>query len=146
MSLIACYDLKFGIGKKNEIPWDIKEDLSYFKEFTFGKTLIAGSKTFESLPRSVFKNRTVIPVGRQYNSFNDAVAGVKDPVFIGGKEIYREALVKGLVKTMHLSQVDEHHNCDVDIDFILPVMKSSDLVGLKVLTDNCVVRIFEVKD
>ncbi len=38
------------IGKGNTIPWHYKEDMKWFKEFTMGKTLVMGFRTYESLP------------------------------------------------------------------------------------------------
>jgi dihydrofolate reductase len=44
------------IGKKGGLPWpSIKNDFSWFKEFTTGKTLIVGKNTFDTLP--LLKNR-----------------------------------------------------------------------------------------
>ena len=37
------------IGLKGELPWNIPEDLRFFKEKTTNKALIMGRKTFESL-------------------------------------------------------------------------------------------------
>ena len=37
------------IGLKGKLPWNIPEDLKFFKEKTQGKALIMGRKTFESL-------------------------------------------------------------------------------------------------
>lgn len=37
------------IGRDNQLPWHIPEDLKWFKQNTMGKPLIMGRKTFESL-------------------------------------------------------------------------------------------------
>lgn len=39
------------IGRDNQLPWHIPEDLKWFKENTMGKPMIMGRKTFESLGR-----------------------------------------------------------------------------------------------
>ena len=40
----------FGIGYQGNIPWDIPEDLTRFKELTQGNVVVMGRKTWESLP------------------------------------------------------------------------------------------------
>jgi dihydrofolate reductase len=39
------------IGKNNQLPWNIKEDLTHFKETTTGHAIVMGRKTFESIGR-----------------------------------------------------------------------------------------------
>ena len=39
------------IGKDGTIPWNIPEDLAFFKKMTTGHTVIMGRKTWESLPK-----------------------------------------------------------------------------------------------
>jgi dihydrofolate reductase len=41
------------IGKGNDLPWHIGEDLRLFKSLTMGGTIIMGRKTFESIGRSL---------------------------------------------------------------------------------------------
>ena len=42
------------IGKTNEgLPWELQQDLAFFKQKTLGHVLIMGRKTYESLPVSV---------------------------------------------------------------------------------------------
>ena len=37
------------IGKDNALPWHYKRDLQYFKEVTYGHTVLMGRKTFDSI-------------------------------------------------------------------------------------------------
>jgi dihydrofolate reductase len=37
------------IGKDNDLPWKLKKDLLHFKNYTVGKTILMGRKTFESI-------------------------------------------------------------------------------------------------
>ena len=34
------------IGKDNDLPWKLKKDLLHFKNYTVGKTILMGRKTF----------------------------------------------------------------------------------------------------
>lgn len=38
------------IGRDNQLPWHLPEDLKFFRQMTQKKILIMGRKTFESLP------------------------------------------------------------------------------------------------
>lgn len=50
MKAIAAMDANRVIGNKGRIPWHLPEDFKWFKKFTWGKTLLMGRVTFESLP------------------------------------------------------------------------------------------------
>ena len=39
------------IGRNNALPWYLPEDLRYFKQVTYGKPIIMGRKTQESIGR-----------------------------------------------------------------------------------------------
>lgn len=46
---IAAVSRNGVIGKGNELPWHIPEDMKFFREATRGQIVIMGRKTFESL-------------------------------------------------------------------------------------------------
>jgi len=50
VNFIVATDKKLGIGKDNNIPWYISEELKYFKNLTNSNIVIMGSKTFFSIP------------------------------------------------------------------------------------------------
>lgn len=59
MKAIAAMAENRAIGRDNKLPWHpIKEDFKWFKEFTTGKILVTGRKTFDALPP--LKNRNLI--------------------------------------------------------------------------------------
>ena len=39
------------IGVNNDLPWKLSADLKHFKEYTIGKPILMGRKTFESIGR-----------------------------------------------------------------------------------------------
>ncbi len=56
-ALIVAHDQKLGIGKKNQLPWQIKADLKHFREITTAveddrcqNAVVMGRKTWHSLP------------------------------------------------------------------------------------------------
>lgn len=49
ISMIAAMGSDRTIGKDNNIPWDIPEDMEFLRETTRGKPLIMGRTTYESI-------------------------------------------------------------------------------------------------
>ncbi len=109
------------IGRNNNLPWYLPEDLKYFKKTTMGKPIIMGRKTYESIGKPL-PGRTNIVVTRNANftadgvrvvhSLDDAIAlatqisiidGSSEAIVIGGGQIYQAALP--LVETLYVTQV-----------------------------------------
>lgn len=96
------------IGKGNDLPWNLPEDLKHFKELTSGKTVLMGRKTYESIVARLGKplpNRKNVVVTRQENYkvpegvliFADLSSAIEslssdDVYIIGGAEIFKQAL------------------------------------------------------
>ena len=49
INMIWAMDEDFLIGKDDQIPWHIKEDLLYYKSKTKGQTVLMGEATYYSL-------------------------------------------------------------------------------------------------
>ena len=100
------------IGKDNELPWHIPEDLKWFKQHTMGKPMIMGRKTFESLGKPL-PGRAHIVVSNTKKFEHDSVLMVNslegaidlgmnvvaqeasdELMVIGGGAIYLQALPK----------------------------------------------------
>lgn len=98
------------IGRQNQLPWRLPEDLKYFKSLTMGKPLIMGRLTFESIGRPL-PGRSNIVVTRNgawshpgvlvANDLESAIAsargeakqqGLDEVMIIGGANVYREAM------------------------------------------------------
>lgn len=60
MKAIAAMSENRAIGKNGAIPWRIKEDFQWFKEFTTGKILVVGWNTANTLPPLKNRNRIVV--------------------------------------------------------------------------------------
>jgi dihydrofolate reductase len=106
--LIAAVGSNGVIGRDNDLPWRIREDLQHFKQLTLGHTLVMGRKTYDSIGRPLPGRRTVV-VTRQpdwaaqadgvevAHSLDHALnlADGNDVYVAGGGEIYRQALPFG---------------------------------------------------
>ena len=60
MKAIVCVDKKWGIGKNNNLLFNLPEDMKRFREETSGRVVIMGLNTFKSLPNGPLKNRVNI--------------------------------------------------------------------------------------
>lgn len=142
ISLIAALDRQGGIGKNNQLPWRLSEDLRRFRELTTGHHIIVGRKTYESIGKHL-PNRTMIVVTRQpdfkakgclvVNSIEAALllAKVRDEneVFIiGGAEIYAQVLP--LADRLYLTLVE----AEVEADTFFPAYEEGVWVEQEVIT------------
>ena len=110
------------IGRDNQLPWHLPEDLKHFKRTTLGKPVIMGRKTWESLPKTL-PGRLNVVVTHQPDyvaegatvvaTVEEALEVVKDmPVafIMGGAQIYRQTM--DLVKVAHITVI----NSDIEGD------------------------------
>ena len=126
LNIIVAFSSKnFGIGNKNTIPWNIPEDLAYFKNITHNSVVIMGSKTWESLPDSVkpLKNRLNIVVSSRDLDIDALVIHPdeidyaideylnKENVFIiGGESLYRKYI--GIATNIYTTHIHKNFECD----------------------------------
>jgi len=92
------------IGKNNQIPWHLSEELQTFKQITTGHTIVMGRKTFTSIgqPLPDRNNLVVSRTGRKIEGcevFTDLESALQrgaelgEKIFIiGGSQIYQTAL------------------------------------------------------
>ncbi|MDP3253082.1 MAG: dihydrofolate reductase [Hydrogenophaga sp.] len=96
------------IGRDNQLPWHLPEDLAHFKRTTMGSPVIMGRKTWDSLPERFrpLPGRTNIVVTHnpawhaegalRASSLQEALslcpAEATDAWVIGGAQIYAAAL------------------------------------------------------
>ncbi len=63
LSLIAAMAQNGVIGRNNQLPWHLPADLKHFKALTWGKPVLMGRRTFESIGKPL-PGRTTIVVTR----------------------------------------------------------------------------------
>ncbi|MEI6856107.1 dihydrofolate reductase [Psychrilyobacter sp.] len=61
-----------GNSDTNDLVFNIREDLQFFKEMTIGTTMIMGRKTFESLPTGGLPKRKHVIVSNKIKTVEDA--------------------------------------------------------------------------
>ncbi|MBR5808778.1 MAG: dihydrofolate reductase [Clostridia bacterium] len=106
MKLIVAVSQNWGIGKNNDLLFNIPKDMKFFREITMGKTVILGRKNLESFPNAKpLPKRPNIILTRDKNFVCDGATVVHsidellamdidfaDAFVIGGEEIYRQLL------------------------------------------------------
>jgi dihydrofolate reductase len=124
LSLIVATANKNAIGRNNELPWYLPQDLKYFKSVTLGKPVIMGRKTFESIGKPLPGRTNIVvtrqkdwkfagvlvaksveealEIGQQFRNEQDSLA--EEIMVIGGAEIYRHALP--IAKRVYLTRID----------------------------------------
>ena len=107
LSAIVAIAQNNAIGKDNQLPWHLPDDLRFFKKTTMGKPVLMGRKTFESLGKPL-PGRLNIVVSHQenlqlpegvllYNNLEKALKRLEEePVdeafIIGGGKIFEETM------------------------------------------------------
>jgi dihydrofolate reductase len=118
ISLIAALDRNNAIGRDNDLPWRLPDDLKRFKALTLGKPVLMGRKTAQSLGRAlpgrlnlVLTRSGQVPFEgmEAVASVDAAVAharqqGAEELCVIGGGEVY--ALTLAQADVLHLTHVD----------------------------------------
>ncbi len=113
--LVAALDRRGAIGRGNELPWRLPDDLKRFKALTRGHAVLMGRKTAESLGRALPERRNLVLTRSGHAPFEgmEAVASLdvartlcagQELMVIGGGEIY--AMTLPFASHLHLTHVD----------------------------------------
>ena len=128
LTLIVARARNGVIGRDNQLPWRIREDLAFFKQTTMGAPVIMGRKTHESIGRPlpgrlnlvVTRDRTRQFAGCQtVTSLDEALAvcashDVPEAFLIGGSELYAAGIDRA--DRLLITEID----ADVDGDAFFP--------------------------
>lgn len=118
------------IGRDNELPWHLPEDLKHFKRLTKGKPILMGRKSFESIGKPLPHRRNIvitrnpdfsspgIEVAHSLEEAIDMCEGAPEICVTGGAGIYRESVEKGYVNRIYETLV--HAEVEGDTYFELP--------------------------
>ena len=84
------------IGKGNELPWHISEDLKHFKRQTTEKTVIMGHNTYLSLKRPFLPNRNNIVISPELETNkNITVCRTLDEALEAGQKLGKKIFIMG---------------------------------------------------
>jgi dihydrofolate reductase len=141
--IIAAIAKNRGIGRDNDLPWSLPDDMKFFKTTTNGRSVIMGRKNFESIPHKYrpLPNRQNIIVTRKddykaegctvVNSIEEGIEKAEregDIFIIGGGQIYADALENNLVDEMLLTEVQ----AEIEADVFFPKFDKSEWREIKI--------------
>jgi dihydrofolate reductase len=103
LSLIWAMDENRLIGKGNRLPWRLSADLQWFRRQTYGKPVLMGRKTFESIGKPLPGRRNIVisrkdmdiegcTVVHSLDQARAASGDAEEIMVIGGAEIYSRLL------------------------------------------------------
>lgn len=116
ISMIWAMDRNRLIGKDNEMPWHLPNDMAFFVKQTRGKTVVMGRKTFESIGSKPLPKRRNIVMTRNTNWNHEGVEAVhtieeiirmadhEEMMIMGGAEIY--ALFLPYADRLYVTYID----------------------------------------
>lgn len=123
ISLIAALSENRVIGKNNDLPWHLPDDMKYFMQTTKKHHVIMGRKNYDSIPEKFrpLPNRTNIVVTRQKDFHapgcivvNSIERGLEiannnqetEVFIIGGAEIYNQGFT--FATRLYLTEIHTH--------------------------------------
>ena len=106
------------IGRDNQLPWRLPEDLAFFKRATMGAPIIMGRKTHESIGRPLPGRRNIVvtrDAARRFEgcematSIDEALKlaaahGAPEAFLIGGTQLYGEGI--GFADKLVITEID----------------------------------------
>lgn len=123
ITIIAAMGKNRVIGRNNQLPWNLPDDLKNFKNFTSGNTIVMGHKTYLSIGKPLPNRNNVVissllPLTPGLDicpSFEEGIQKAlsygKEVFISGGASIYAQALP--IADKMYLSFVKKHYDGDV---------------------------------
>ena len=124
VTLIAAIDENNGIGKDNQLPWNLPADMKRFKALTTGHNVVMGRKSYESMGKAlkdrvnivITKNPAyVLPDAQVVSSLSAAIQLAKENEetetwILGGGEIFEEAIKTA--DNMEITHIHHSFECD----------------------------------
>jgi dihydrofolate reductase len=116
ISLIVAMARNGVIGRDNQLPWRLPDDLKHFKALTMGKPILMGRRTFESIGRPLLGRTNLVLTGDRgffapgvlalgsIDEALEAVPGEPELVVIGGATVYQQTLP--FARRMHVTWVE----------------------------------------
>lgn len=128
LALIVAMDEARGIGKNNDLMWNLPNDMKFFKEMTYGQIVIMGRKNYDSIPERfrplpnrencvITRNTSMEAPGcKVFHDLHECISSYKNDertlFIIGGGDIYRQALQTLTLDELYITEID--HTFDAD--------------------------------
>lgn len=117
IALIVAASTNNAIGKESRLPWNLPEDLKFFKNKTWGLPVIMGRKTFEAMGKALPGRTNIVITNNEawkadnaikVSNIDDALkaaadTGAKEAFITGGGEIFRQSM--DIADTIYMTRV-----------------------------------------
>ncbi|MFG6495670.1 dihydrofolate reductase [Fictibacillus sp. UD] len=123
ISFVVAMDENRAIGKDNDLPWYLPNDLKHFKNVTMGKPIVMGRKTYESIGKPLpGRENIVVTRDDNYQAEGTTIVHSVDDVLkkdaeelcvIGGTEIFK--LFMPVADRLYVTEI--HHTFEADTYF-----------------------------
>lgn len=135
IQLIAAVAENGVIGRNNDLPWKIRDDMRFFVRMTKGRTVITGRRNFEAAGALPKRHNIVVTRDRSFSAPSENVSvvhgldaavelarqrGETEVFIIGGAEIY--ALALPLADVFYRTRV----LAEVEGDVVFPAFDESE--------------------
>jgi dihydrofolate reductase len=134
LSMVVALDRNRGIGRDNDLPWRLPDDLKHFKALTLGKPVLMGRKTALSLGRALpgrtnlvltrsgqvpFEGMRAVASVEEARGIAEA-EGASELCVIGGGEVFAQLLEQ--TDVLHLTWVDAEVPADTHFPEVDPAV------------------------
>lgn len=118
LAAIVAFSRNRVIGRDGNMPWNLPEDLKFFKRTTRGKPVIMGRRTFEALGKALPGRDNIVLTRnsgfaaedcQRARSLEEALTlakSVEEAFIIGGGQLYQHAMPR--VQRLYLTEIDTH--------------------------------------
>jgi len=128
LSIIVAMTNNRVIGKDNEMPWHLSDDLKNFKKLTLGKTVIMGRLTYDSIGkpkrRNIVLSRSLkdekVNVFSNVEEALEETSSEEEVFIIGGQDIYSQTIKKAT--KLYITMIDS----EIEGDKFFPNIDLSD--------------------
>lgn len=124
ITLLVATDKNGLIGNNGKLPWNIPEDMDFFKKYTQNQIVVMGRKTYLSIGKPL-KNRVnvilsssivknfdeTLPIESYKSdlivlkSFEEVLKSFKEFIIIGGRSVYKQALENLIPDKLLISEI-----------------------------------------
>jgi len=129
---IVAMDNNRGIGKNNNLPWNLKSHLNRFQRITIGNgnnALILGKNTWKSIKFLKRRDHLILSTTlnlhykqdeklvKSFKTIYDILDFIKVKKYehvwvIGGSDIYKKCLQMNLINELHITLINDKYDCD----------------------------------
>ena len=120
VSIIVAMSKNRVIGRDNDMPWHLSDDLKNFKKITINKTIIMGRLTYDSIGKPLPKRNNVVlsrnlkdPKVTVLDNLEEAlnISKNEDEIFIiGGSDLYSQTI--NIANKLYLTSINQEISGD----------------------------------